>query len=177
MSRTITLPQPAGVAVLPRRLIVLCAICAVALASFPVWSGESLAQPVPDAGSAPPIYWDVIGPGVDKATVSPAETRSAVIVIQVLAGTDQASNALAAWIEKNGINRQADGYGLVWAFDPKRPDDGWSRMAKVESKPGGPLELQKLIAGLTLTNYLNYRATIAAVGLTLPATDQREPDE
>lgn len=177
MTRTITLPQPAGVAVLPGRLIVFCAICAVALASFPVWSGESLAQPIPDAGSAPPIYGDVIGPGVDKATVSQAETRSAVIVIQVLTGTDQASNALAAWIEKNGIDRRADGYGQLWAFDPEQPDDGWSRMAKVESKPGGPIELRKLIAGLTLTNYLNYRATIAAVSLTLPATDQREPDE
>lgn len=175
MTRTITLRQPAGVAALLRRLIVPCAICAVALGSFPVWSGESLAQQVSDGGSAPPIYWDVIGPGMDKASVSPAETRSADIVIQVLAGTDQASDALAAWIETNGINRQADGYGAVWAFDPKRPDDGWSRTARVESKPGGPVELRELIAGLTLTNYLNYKATIAAIGLRLPTEDQSEP--
>ena len=105
MTRTITLRQPAGVAALLRRLIVPFAICAVALGSFPVWSGESLAHQVSGGGSAPPIYWDVIGPGVDKASVSPAETRSADIVIQVLAGTDQASNELAAWIETNGINR------------------------------------------------------------------------
>lgn len=64
-----------------------------------------------------------------------------------------------------------------WAFDPTRPDDGWSRTARVESRAGGPIELRELIAGLTLTNYLNYKATIAAVGLTLPATDQRKPDE
>jgi hypothetical protein len=35
-----------------------------------------------------------------------------------------------------------------------------------------------MIAGLTLTNYLNYKATMAAVGLRLPpATDQRKPEE
>ena len=177
MTQTIGLIPPKDTAVLPRRLILLWAIFAVALASLPAWSGEAVAQQVPAPGSTPPIYWDVIGPGIDKATVSQAETRSAAVVIRVLTGSDQASNELAAWIEKNGINRQTDGYGEVWAFDPTRPDDGWSRRARVESRAGGPIELRELIAGLTLTNYLNYKATIAAVGLTLPATDQRKPDE
>jgi hypothetical protein len=178
MTQAIGLIPPKGTAVLPRRLILLRAIFAVVLASLPAWSGEAVAQQIPASGSTPPIYWDVIGPGVDKATVSQAETRSAAVVIQVLTGSGQASTELAAWIEKNEINRQTDGYGEIWAFDPERPDDGWSRMARVESRTGGPIELRRMIAGLTLTNYLNYKATMAAVGLRLPpATDQRKPEE
>lgn len=175
MTKTIGPIQPKDTTALPRRLVLLWAIFAVALASLLAWSGEVVAQQVSGSGSTPPIYWDVIGPGIDKATAPRAETRSADIVIQVLTGTDHASNELAAWIEKNGINRQMDGYGEVWAFDPTRPDDGWSRRARVESRAGGPIELRKMIAGLTLTNYLNYKATIAAVGLRLPPEDQHEP--
>lgn len=123
----------------------------------------------------PPIVWDVIGPGADASAMPPGRTTSAGVVIHVLTGSEKATEELAVWIERNGINRQADGYGDIWAFDPRRPEAGWGRMAKVEAQAGGPIEDRVMMAGLRLANYLNYKATTAAVTLSLSESKQDNP--
>lgn len=146
-------------------------IHAVAAICLLAWSSHAVAREVPQA-KQPPIPWDVLGPGIDASTVQPAPTRSAGVVIYVLTGGYTATEELTSWIDSNGINRQEDGYGNVWTFGPREPDDGWKRMAKVELKAGGPVEERQLAAGLKLTNYLNYKATTAAVNLALPEPKQ-----
>ncbi|WP_152670199.1 hypothetical protein [Lysobacter capsici] len=114
-------------------------------------------------GALPLVIWDQIGPGVDRSRMPPARSRSADIAIYPLDG----SKEVTTWVEQNRINQQVDGYGDTWTFDPRKPDKGWSRTAKVVSKIGGPTEVHKFLAGLILTNYLNYKATTQATELAL----------
>lgn len=123
----------------------------------------------------PLIFSNDIGPGVDLATVQPAKDGSAGIVYYVLTGRETPTEDIAAWVQKNGINKQQDGYGNVWTFEPMQPELGWSRMVKAEREQGGPIVDAKVMAGLQLTNYLNYKATTQAVTLALPAPSQTNP--
>ena len=138
-----------------------------------VVSGHLAAKDV-KRGDAPPIVSNDIGPGVDPSTVPPAKSGSAGVVYEVLTGSAIPTEDIAAWVQRNGINKQQDGYGDVWSFDPLRPESGWSRIVKAEIKQGGPLEDTKMVAGLKLTNYLNYKATTQA--MTLVGGD-RKPRE
>lgn len=122
-------------------------------------------------GEYPLIIWDHIGPGIDRLTAPLARSRRADIAIYPLDGNKE----LIAWIESNRINQQTDGYGNVWTFDPKKPDQGWSRLAEVESALGDSTQISRLMAGRALTYYLNHKAAARGTKLALSKTGQAVP--
>lgn len=145
----------------------LAVICLLAI------SGNLVAKEVKQV-DAPPIVSNDLGPGVDPSNAPPAKSGSAGVVYEVLTGSAIPTEDIAAWVQRNGINKQQDGYGDVWSFDPLRPESGWSRTAKAEIEQGGPMVDTKMVAGLKLTNYLNYKATTLAIAVM---GDGRKPEE
>lgn len=153
-----------------------------------VWAGDGalvptrmIISPSMDGGShwtlsaidysdePPPIIWDQIGPGIDRSKMPRARSLSANIAIYPLDG----SKELTSWIETNKINQQADGYGDIWTFDPRKPAKGWSRLGKIVSKDGST-EVYTFRAGYTLTNYLNYKAATQATQVALSRAGKGE---
>lgn len=147
---------------------ILLPLLVLFLAAAPVASAQSARQELP------PIVSDDLGLGFDSTKLRPAESASAGIVYYVIFGSEAPTQQIADWVKKHGINKQKDGYGDEWSFDPMQPEQGWSRIGKVQLQQNGPVEGHKMIAGLHLTNYLNFKATTQASQLLLPTTGGKE---
>jgi len=87
-----------------------------------------------------------------------------------------AGDRLAAWIDHHRINRQVDGEGHRWHFDPAHPGRGWTREvngeldAQATVDRGFPVYTREtLTASSELADRLNYQASSRAVELALSA--------
>jgi len=83
---------------------------------------------------------------------------------------------LAQAIDYHHIYNQSDKQGNHWHFDPKQPDQGWTRLRPtgeldyeaMRYSEGMPVEkYEKLTASPALKNELDYKASNVAIGLTL----------
>lgn len=128
-----------------------------------------------ERAARPAMVVDDIGPNVDMSTAPRAKSTSTAIIYEILSGNERPTAPLAAWLERNRINHQQDGYGRVWSFDPLKPERGWRRTFRAQYEPSGPTVDAEATAGLGLTNYLNYKAASQAVSLKLPAAQATEP--
>lgn len=106
-------------------------------------------------------------------TIRPAQTRAVHLVFPVLTSAGKPDTLAVDWIGMHGINQQIGDDGLVWTFDPLRPDDGWRRPGKIERSGGGPLDDAVFVAERSLTTYLNYKASAHAVTLILSSSSDK----
>lgn len=92
-----------------------------------------------------------------------------------------AGDKVADWLNERKINRQDDRDGNTWTFDPKRPDQGWTREVPTKEldqeatiyAQGMPVyKTQTLKASPELTDELTYKASSTSIALALGSPPQ-----
>ncbi|MGH8083323.1 MAG: hypothetical protein ACREP7_22290, partial [Lysobacter sp.] len=124
--------------------------------------------------------------GAKLGTLAGIESGPGMVITGIVGagiGAWTADKAVA-WIEQERINTQADNDGNTWRFDPKSPEQGWTRQvdsneidlntsnAYAAAKTGATFYTQEtLTADATQTQLLNYKASTLSVQLRLADPD------
>lgn len=109
-----------------------------------------------------------------------SETGPGAVVGGVVGGIigAVAGDKVAEWVDQYRINHQAGTDGNGWTFDPKRPEQGWTRITQtgeldydaMRFSEGMPVyRMQRLAADPVLADELNFKASNRAMELTLSA--------
>ncbi|QWP75791.1 zeta toxin family protein [Lysobacter sp. K5869] len=105
-----------------------------------------------------------------------SETGPGALVGGVVGGIAGAvaGDKLAEWIDQHRINNQDDKQGNTWTFNPKHPEQGWTRreldLDAMRYSEGVPVHKPGVIkADAALSDQLNYQASNRATELALSA--------
>lgn len=112
-----------------------------------------------------------------------SETGPGAIIGGAIGGIAGAigGDKFAQWIDQHRINNQSDKQGNTWTFDPKHPDQGWTRreldLDAMRYSQGVPVyKPQALHADPAVADELNYKASNRATELALSAPPKaRDP--